>query len=125
MCNALGIEPILTTTSSSTPAELADLLEYCHGDAAGTPMGRRRAADGHPAPYAVRFFELGNEQYNDQFVAQVAAMEARAAALGLPHGTLAYLFPSNGGLSSRDVDHRPVFLCSIGSDSTVVRLGGG
>ena len=28
-------------------------------------------------------------------------------------------------LSSRDVDHRPVFLCSIGSDSTVVRLGGG
>jgi len=29
-----------------------------------------------------RIFELGNEQYNPDFVAQVAAMEAKAAELG-------------------------------------------
>ena len=30
-----------------------------------------RAADGHPAPYNIRVFELGNEQYNPHFVEQV------------------------------------------------------
>lgn len=95
MCNALDIEPVITTTSSSSAAELADLVEYCHGDGESTPMGRRRVADGHPAKYNVSFFELGNEQYNGQFVSQVAAMEARAFALGLPNGTMKYLFPDN------------------------------
>lgn len=65
-------------------------------------MGRKRAADGHPQPYRVRFFELGNEQYNTHFVPQVAAMEARAAHLGL-NGTLRYIFPDNGGLNGADV----------------------
>ena len=103
MCNALGIEPILTTTASSSPDELADLVEYCHGDASTTAMGRKRAADGHQAPYRVRFFELGNEQYNTRFVAQVAAMEQRANALGL-NGSFVYLFPDNGGLHGQDID---------------------
>ena len=102
MCNALGIEPIVTTTSSSTPAELADLVEYCWGGS-DTPMGKRRLADGHPQPYRVRFFELGNEQYNTQFVPQVAAMEARARSLAL-NGTLRYIFPDNNGLNGADVD---------------------
>ena len=30
-----------------------------------------------------RSIELGNEQYNEQFVEQVAAMEARAKSLGM------------------------------------------
>jgi hypothetical protein len=33
---------------------------------------------------------------------QVAAMEARAASLGL-NGTLHYIFPDNGGLNADDV----------------------
>ena len=102
MCNALGIEPVITTTSSSSPHELADLVEYCHGDASSTPMGQRRAADGHTRPYNVTFFELGNEQYNTQFVEQVAAMEARAQSLGLGR-TLRYIFPSPG-LRDSDID---------------------
>ena len=44
-----------------TPAELADLVEYCWGNAS-TPMGAKRVADGHAAPYTVKYFELGNEQ---------------------------------------------------------------
>ena len=103
MANALQIEPIFTSTSSSSPTELADLVEYCHGDAVTTPFGRKRAADGHPLPYRVRFFELGNEQYNTRFVEQVQAMEARAATLGL-NGTLTYIFPDNGGLRGKDID---------------------
>ena len=114
MCNALAIEPVITTTSSSAPAELADLVEYCHGDATATPMGRQRAADGHPAPYRVKFFELGNEQYNTQFVEQVAAMEERATVLGL-NGSLVYIFPENGGLSDADTDAAK----KLGIDSSI------
>lgn len=43
----------------------------------------------------------GNEQYNEQFVEQVAAMETRAKKLGMG-GKLHYIFPSNGGLNPAD-----------------------
>ena len=41
-------------------------------------------------------------QYNVKFVDQVAAMEARAAALGMPK-TLVYLFPDNPYLDAGDL----------------------
>eukprot|EP01046_Picozoa_sp_COSAG06_P068167 COSAG06_NODE_18008_length_909_cov_0.719753_1_plen_70_part_10 len=45
-------------------------------------MGKKRVADGHPQKYDVKYFELGNEQYNPNYVEQVAAMEAKARTLG-------------------------------------------
>ena len=43
----------------------------------------------------------GNEQYNPDFIAQVSAMEARAAEIGgVP--PLRYMFPDNAGLNSAD-----------------------
>lgn len=35
-------------------------LEYCNGDK-NTPWGAKRAANGHPEPYAVRYWEIDNE----------------------------------------------------------------
>jgi len=61
-----------------------------------------RAADGHPQPYRVKYFELGNEQYNGLFVDQVRAMEDRAASIGLG-GQLHYLFPDNAYLNPSDL----------------------
>jgi alpha-N-arabinofuranosidase len=55
---ALGAEPVITTTETSSPAEFADLVEYCWGNDT-TPMGKQRAADGHPDQYKLRFIELG------------------------------------------------------------------
>ena len=43
----------------------------------------------------VKYFELGNEQYNTYFPEQVQAMEARAAAVGVG-GQLYYINPANG-----------------------------
>ena len=37
-----------------------DWVEYTNGNAS-TPMGRLRAANGHPAPYGVKYWYLGNE----------------------------------------------------------------
>lgn len=98
---ALGAEPVITTTMSSSPDSFADLVEYCWANES-TPMGRQRAIDGHPDQYKLRYIELGNEQYNNNYVEQVAAMEARANAVGAA-GELHYIFPSNAGLTGDDV----------------------
>ena len=39
-----------------------DAIEYANGDAS-TTWGRRRIANGHAAPYNLRFIEIGNENY--------------------------------------------------------------
>jgi alpha-N-arabinofuranosidase len=91
MCNALGIEPVITTTETDNAQEFADLVEYCHGDDT-TPMGKKRVADGHPQKYDVKYFELGNEQYNPNYVEQVAAMEAKARTLGAKNAFLSHFF---------------------------------
>ncbi len=38
-------------------------VEYCNGDAVSTEYGRLRAANGHPAPYNVKYWEMDNETY--------------------------------------------------------------
>jgi alpha-L-arabinofuranosidase len=70
MCNALGIQPIITTSMLSSAQDFADLVEYMYGNAS-TEWGAARYRDGHPAPYQATFFELGNEQYNPNYVEQV------------------------------------------------------
>lgn len=39
--------------------ELADLVAYCN--ATSGPMAELRAANGHPQPYAIKYWEMGNE----------------------------------------------------------------
>jgi len=96
---ALDIETVVTLAYDSNDAlDFADLVEYCWGDPATTSWGARRAADGHPAVYDIRVFELGNEQLNPNFVDQVVAMEARSKAVGSP--PLFYMYPQNQGVSA-------------------------
>ncbi len=40
----------------------AQYVEYVNG-AATTPMGKLRAANGHPEPYRVKFWGIGNEMW--------------------------------------------------------------
>ena len=103
--NAAGIEPVMTTSSTTTAESFANLVEYCWGSSTATSMGKQRAADGHPAPYRVSFFELGNEGSDGSivkdgaYVEQVVAMEAKAKELGIG-GKLFYLFPSGGATNT-------------------------
>ncbi|OIP05717.1 MAG: hypothetical protein AUJ96_10255 [Armatimonadetes bacterium CG2_30_66_41] len=62
-CRAVGCEPMICLNAGDgTPEEGAQWLEYCNG---GTDMeyGALRAKNGHPAPYGVRYWEIGNELY--------------------------------------------------------------
>jgi alpha-L-arabinofuranosidase len=79
LCEDLGAEPVYTTSSgiSETPGwgpfgicpldkmqpiiqDILDLLEYCTGSVS-TTWGAKRAANGHPKPYNLKYIEIGNE----------------------------------------------------------------
>lgn len=80
LCEDLGAEPVYVTSAgiSETPGskewfaicplnkmqpiidDILDLLEYCNGSTS-TTWGAKRAANGHPARYNLKYIEIGNE----------------------------------------------------------------
>ena len=62
-CRALGTEPyICLNMGSGTMDEAQAWLEYCNGTA-NTYWANLRRANGHPEPYDVKYWGLGNEMY--------------------------------------------------------------
>ena len=67
LCRNVGAEPCIVVNvegRGATAEEAAAWVEYANGPPTSTG-GARRAALGHPAPYGVRFWELGNEIWGD------------------------------------------------------------
>lgn len=63
LCAQLDAEPYLAgNVGSGTPQELCDWLEYCN-TAVPTTLAKLRAANGHPAPFGVRLWGVGNENW--------------------------------------------------------------
>ncbi|HET7347639.1 MAG TPA: hypothetical protein VFJ10_09930, partial [Acidobacteriaceae bacterium] len=63
LCRLVGAEPDLTIDSGFGSArEAAEQVEYCNGPASSR-MGRMRAENGHPEPFKIRYWTVGNEMY--------------------------------------------------------------
>jgi len=63
MCKLLGVEPYITVNAGlGDEHSAAEHVEYCNGDIS-TPMGKLRAANGHPKSYHVKFWGIGNEMW--------------------------------------------------------------
>lgn len=61
LCREIGAEPFITINLGvEGPAEAAAWVEYCNGGP-DTKWGRLRAERGHPEPYNVKYWSLGNE----------------------------------------------------------------
>ncbi len=72
-CRDLQVEPLISVNDGSgTPEEAAAWIEYCNGGI-DTPMGARRAANGHPEPYNVCYWEIGNEVWGQWQVGACSA----------------------------------------------------
>jgi alpha-N-arabinofuranosidase len=54
---------ITTNYASGTAQDAAEWVQYTNGPA-DTPMGRLRAQNGHPEPYGIKLWALGNEAPN-------------------------------------------------------------
>jgi alpha-N-arabinofuranosidase len=62
-----GAEPSITVNvegNGATVEDAAAWVEYCNGPPSST-YGSMRARDGHPDPYRVKYWEIGNEIWGD------------------------------------------------------------
>jgi alpha-N-arabinofuranosidase len=105
-CELVGAEPLICVNANSTTlAQVLDEIEYCNGPA-DTPYGRIRAAMGHPEPFDVRYWQIGNEQEGAAYE-QVLAGYARAIRARHPGLVLLASYPSPRILAelSADLDY--------------------
>lgn len=122
-CELIAAEPLICVSFTDGAASAHDLAEYCNGRA-DTAWGARRAANGHPASYHVKFWEIGNEingddpNYLAQFPAFIAAIRAAA-----PGAAIMSSYPSQKLLDrvGRDIDfvcphHYTTDLAACGSE---------
>ncbi len=63
-CELVKADPLVCVSFSDGAASAANLVEYCNGSGE-TTWGARRAADGRPAPFKVKYWQLGNELGGD------------------------------------------------------------
>ena len=63
LCRLTDVEPYITVNSGFGDARsAAEYVEYANGPAT-TPWGAKRAANGHPEPYHVKYWNIGNEMW--------------------------------------------------------------
>jgi alpha-L-arabinofuranosidase len=63
LCRLIGVEPYITVNAGFGDAHsAAEEVEYMNGSV-HTRLGGERARNGHPAPYGVKFWDIGNEPY--------------------------------------------------------------
>ena len=79
LCRQLNTQPLIVLSATdNSPAQLEYAMDWVHYllDPATTDWGKRRAANGHPAPYVIPYIQIDNEPMNhdlkpDQYAAIV------------------------------------------------------
>lgn len=73
-CKAAGVQPILDVAYSSydSAQQAAQWVQYVNGSV-NTPMGKLRAEDGHPKPWNVKVWQVGNETYGPYEIGHTTA----------------------------------------------------
>ena len=65
LCRLTGAKPYMAVNAGDgTPEEAARLVEYCNGSP-DSGQGKKRAANGHPEPYKITLWGIGNESYGN------------------------------------------------------------
>jgi|GEM_PF-388786 len=65
LCEMIGAEPVICVNAGNgSPREAAEWVKYCN-DPRTTEWGQKRSKNGHPEPYNVEKWEIGNELWGD------------------------------------------------------------
>jgi len=86
-CDLTGASPYLAANVRGLGAQDFDLwMEYCNSPAGSTEGARQRAAHGHPEPYDVRYWGVGNESWGcgGNFTPEEYASEFRRFTAWVP-----------------------------------------
>ncbi len=63
----VGAEPLICVRyEKKTPKDAAEEVEYFNGSV-DTPMGALRAKNGHPKPYGIKYWQVGNERWGEAY----------------------------------------------------------
>ena len=117
-CRRVGAEPSITVNvegRGATAEEAAAWVEYCNGPATSR-YGAMRAANGHPEPYGVKYWELGNEIWGDWVRGHSDAADLRAQLPSATHRPCAPWTPRIQLIAVGDND--------MGWNRTVLRAAG-
>jgi alpha-N-arabinofuranosidase len=91
LVHELGADPLVVLPApNEDPASVAYAMNWIHylNDPATTEWGQRRAQNGHPEPYGVKYFQVDNEPMNNGFTA-----ESYAAIVNLYGAAIRRLVP--------------------------------
>jgi len=93
-CEAAGFLGIPDVDINESPKDMSDLMDYLNG-APDSEWGGKRVADGHPAPYHLKYLELGNEErvddsYFEKFKAAAEVIWAKDPSIILIVGDFGY-----------------------------------
>lgn len=105
-CELVESEPLVCVNSNSaTLAQVLDEIDYCNG-APESRCGRLRAERGHPEPFGVKYWQIGNEQRGAEYERTLAEY-ARALRARHPDLILLASYPSESILRdlSADLDY--------------------
>ncbi len=117
-CKLIGAQPYLAgNVGSGTVREMADWLEYLTypGD---SKLADMRRADGHPDPYHIKFFGVGNESWGcgGQMTPEHYANVYRRYSEYLPNYAGNHIFKIASGSNGADYHWTKVVMKDIGSN---------
>lgn len=69
LCRRLDAEPYICHNGLSGVQEMADWVEYCN--ATDGELAEKRKENGHPEPFDVRLWSVGNERYDTAYIQRV------------------------------------------------------
>jgi alpha-N-arabinofuranosidase len=69
LCRRLGAEPYICFNGLASPQENLDWVAYCN--ATEGEFAELRKANGHPDPFNVKFWSVGNERYDKSYIQRV------------------------------------------------------
>jgi alpha-N-arabinofuranosidase len=106
-CALTGAKPYLAANVRGLPAwDFQQWVEYCNAPAGSTTGAKERAAQGHPEPYDVRYWGVGNESWGcgGNFTPEEYATEFRRFTAWVPQYGGQHLDLVVSGPSDYDVD---------------------
>lgn len=93
LIQGVGAEPLICLRyEKKTPADAANEVQYFNGSV-DTPMGALRAKNGHPKPYGIKYWQIGNERSGAAYHQAVAEF-ARAIRAVDPSVKLLSSYPN-------------------------------
>lgn len=122
-CEAAGFLAIPDVNMGESPQDLADFMEYVNGPA-NSEWGRQRVRDGHPAPYHLKYLQLGNEEqvneeYWQKFKPLAEAIWAKDPGIILVVGDFAYQHPISDPFNFTGADGR---ITSLAAHQKILQL---